>query len=240
LQVTPASGIKPRHQSTRNGISLILLNQTRFLSRRNPLTWWIGALLLVCGAAAFAADGAKLYAPCAACHGSKAEGNPALNAPAVAGQDAAYLARQLRSFRAGPRGTHKADTFGPPMRAAVATLADEAAIARVAEWISALPKTRTAAAAGGDLRNGNNLYHGKCGACHGGKAEGIPALNAPRLSGLDAAYIKRQFGYFRDGVRGTEQKDLPGRQMAMMSKTLPAARDLDDVIAFIHQQGRAK
>jgi hypothetical protein len=26
----------------------------------------------------------------------------------------------------------------------------------------------------------------------------------------------------------------------MMSKTIPTERDLDDVIAFIHQQGRAK
>jgi cytochrome c553 len=221
----------PRHQPTRNGILLILLSQIKS---------WFVTLLLVCSAASFAADGAKLYAPCAACHGNTAEGNPALNSPALAGQDAAYLARQLRSFRTGQRGTHKSDTFGPQMRAAVATLADDAAIARVAAWIAALPRTSIAAAAGADLRNGNNLYHGKCGACHGGKAEGIPALNAPRLTGLDASYIKRQFGYFRDGVRGTEQKDLPGRQMAMMSKTLPAPRDLDDVIAFIHQQGRAK
>ncbi len=201
---------------------------------------WLGVLLLACSAVSFAADGAKLYAPCAACHGTKAEGNAALNAPPLAGQDAAYLARQLRNFRVGLRGTHKSDVFGPQMRAAVATLPDDAAIAGVSAWISALPKPVNAAAANGDLRNGNNLYHGKCGACHGGKAEGIPALNAPRLTGLDASYIKRQFGYFRDGVRGTEQTDLPGRQMAMMAKTLPTPRDLDDVIAFIHQQGRAK
>jgi cytochrome c oxidase subunit 2 len=219
---------------------LILLSQTRRLSAKSTLLSWMGVLLLACGATSYAADGAKLYAPCAACHGARAEGNPALNSPALAGQDAAYLARQLRSFRAGQRGTHRSDSFGPQMRAAAATLPDEAAIASVAAWIGALPKTHAATAAKGDLRNGNNLYHGRCGACHGGKAEGIPALNAPRLTGLDSSYIKRQFRYFRDGVRGTEQKDLPGRQMAMMAKTMPAPRDLDDVIAFIHQLGRAK
>jgi cytochrome c oxidase subunit 2 len=197
-------------------------------------------LLLAWGTASFAADGAKLFAPCAACHGSKGEGNPTLNAPAIAGQDAAYLERQLRSFRSSLRGVHKSDTFGAQMRAAVATLPDDAAISKVAAWISTLPKTNAAAPAHGNLHNGNNLYQGKCGACHGGKAEGIPALNAPRLVGLDASYRRRQFAHFRDGVRGTDKKDLPGRQMAMMAKTLPTDRDLDDVIAFIHQQGRVK
>jgi cytochrome c553 len=196
--------------------------------------------LLIRSLASFATDGAKLYAPCAACHGGKAEGNTSLNAPALAGLDAPYLERQLSNFRAGLRGAHKSDTFGSQMRAAAATLPDDAAVAKVAAWITSLPKTTIAAPARGDLRNGNNLYHGKCGACHGGKAEGNPALKSPRLVGLDASYIKRQFAHFRDGVRGTAPKDLPGRQMAMMAKTLPNERDLDDVIAFIHQQGRAK
>lgn len=201
----------------------------------------LGCVLLLGSGALWAADGRAQFASCIACHGSKGEGNTTLGAPAIAGQDAAYLQRQLQHFRAGRRGTHKSDTFGAQMRAAgAATLRDDAAIAAVAAYVAALPKTRQAAPAKGDLRNGNNLYHGKCGACHGGNAEGNPALNAPRLAGLDAAYVRRQFSYFRDGVRGTDPKDVPGRQMAMMSRTLPADRDLDDVIAFIHQQGRPK
>ncbi|MGB7738484.1 MAG: c-type cytochrome [Steroidobacteraceae bacterium] len=199
----------------------------------------LGCVLLLGSGALWAVDGKAQFNPCIACHGSKAEGNAALGAPAIAGQDAAYLQRQLQHFRAGRRGTHKSDTFGAQMRAAGAsTLKDDAAVAAVAAHVATLPKTRPAAAANGDLRNGNNLYHGKCGACHGGRAEGNPALKAPRLAGLDAAYIRRQFSYFRDGVRGTDPKDVPGRQMAMMARTLPTERDLDDVIAFIHQQGR--
>ena len=200
----------------------------------------LGALLLFCSAAAFAADGAQLYAPCVACHGGKAEGNPALNAPALAGQDAAYLERQLRNFRSGARGTHKSDSFGAQMRALATALANDAAVIQLASYISTLPKVSVVSPAKGNLHNGNNLYQGKCGACHGGKAEGNASLKAPRLAGLDAVYLKRQFAHFRDGVRGTDQKDLPGRQMALMAKTLATERDLDDVIAFIHQQGRAK
>jgi len=199
----------------------------------------LGCALLFGSGALWAADGKASFTPCIACHGSRGAGNTALGAPAIAGQDAAYLQRQLQHFRAGRRGTHKSDTFGAQMRAiGASTLKDDAAVTAVAAYVAGLPKTRQAVPAEGDLRNGNNLYYGKCGACHGGRAEGNVALNAPRLAGLDAAYIRRQFANFRDGVRGTDPKDLPGRQMAMMAKTLSNERDLDDVIAFIHQQGR--
>jgi cytochrome c oxidase subunit 2 len=195
---------------------------------------------LFCSAASLAADGGQLFAPCVACHGASAEGNPALKVPALAGQDAAYLERQLRNFRASRRGAHKSDTLGAQMRALAATLPDDAAVTKLSSYMASLPQTVAASPAKGDLHNGNNLYQGKCGACHGTRAEGNPALKAPRLTGLDAAYLKLQFAHFRDGVRGTDQQDLPGRQMALMSKTLTIERDLDDVIAFIHQQSRAK
>ena len=185
---------------------------------------WIGILILTCSAASFAADGAKLFSTCVSCHGSKGDGNPSLNAPAIAGQDAVYLERQLRNFRSDRRGTHKSDALGAQMRAIAMALGDDAAVTKLASY----------------LHNGTNLYYGKCGACHGNKAEGNATLKSPRLAGLDAAYIKRQFAHFRDGVRGTNPQDIPGRQMAMMAKTLPGERDLDDVIAFIQQQGRGK
>jgi cytochrome c553 len=152
----------------------------------------------------------------------------------------AYLERQLLNFRNRRRGTHKSDVFGAQMQAATTVLANDAAIAKVASYVSKLPRTVNATPASGNLHNGKNLYNGTCGACHGGAAEGNPALKSPRLAGLDAVYLKRQFEYFRDGVRGTDPQDAPGRQMAMMAKTLPTQRDLDDIIAFIHQQGRPK
>jgi cytochrome c oxidase subunit 2 len=196
--------------------------------------------LLGCGAPSIAADNASLFAPCVACHGNKGEGNPALNAPAIAGQDAAYLERQLRNFRSDRRGTHPSDTFGAQMRALAKTLGDDAAVTKVASYVAGLPRTVSATPARGDLHNGKNLYNGNCGTCHGGTAEGNPALKSPRLAGLDAAYIKSQFAHFRDGLRGTNPQDVPGRQMAMMARTLPKERDLDDVVAFIQQQGRGK
>jgi cytochrome c oxidase subunit 2 len=213
----------------------------RRLTLRIRLASQVGLLLLLCSAASFAAEGDKLFTQCIACHGKKGEGNPALNAPAIAGQDAAYLERQLRNFRSDRRGKHKSDSIGAQMQAAaISMLSDDAAVTKVAAYAATLPKTSSAAPASGDLRKGNNLYQGKCGACHGGAAEGNTALKSPRLAGLDAAYLKRQFANFRDGVRGTDAQDVPGRQMVMMAKTLANDRELDDVVAFIQQQGRAK
>ena len=200
----------------------------------------LGTLFLMCSTAVVADDGEKLFAQCAACHGSKGEGNATLNAPAIAGQDAVYIARQLHNFRNRRRGADKSDVLGVQMQAAAAALAGDAAVTKVASHVASLPKTLPATPASGNLHNGNNLYQGKCGACHGGKAEGNPALKAPRLAGLDANYLKRQFAQFRDGARGTDPQDTPGRQMAMMAKTVAAESDLDDIIAFIHQQGRPK
>jgi cytochrome c553 len=209
-------------------------------SRGITLTSWIGTVFLMCSPSSFAAEGQQLFAPCVACHGSKGEGNATLNAPAIAGQDADYIERQLRNFRNRRRGADKSDVLGTQMQAAATALSGDAAVKQIASYVAKLPNTTTAAPASGNLHNGNNLYQGKCGACHGVTAEGNPALKAPRLAGLDAPYIKRQFAHFRDGVRGTDPQDTPGRQMAMMARTLPNERDLDDIIAFIHRQGRPK
>ena len=61
------------------------------------------------------------YRRCAACHGVDAAGDAALQAPALAQQDPAYLVRQLRRHRDGLRG----GTGGAVMAAQVAGLSDE-------------------------------------------------------------------------------------------------------------------
>jgi cytochrome c oxidase subunit 2 len=183
-------------------------------------------------AAQASADAQGKYQPCAACHGAMGEGNAALNAPALAGQGAAYLERQLLHFKSGVRGSDPSDTQGAQMKAMAATLADED-IPVVATYLAGLPLPVVTDPQQGDLRNGNNYYQSKCGACHGGKAEGNPGLNTPGLSGLDAAYMKRQYLNFQQGLRGSDPQDRYGKQMKMMSTSLPGDKDLDDVIAFI-------
>jgi cytochrome c553 len=75
---------------------------------------------------------------CAACHGPAAEGNPALNAPTLAGADDWYLAAQMRAFRDGVRGTHPQDRTGKQMRVMAAVLPDDQAVDAVVAYIRSL------------------------------------------------------------------------------------------------------
>lgn len=172
------------------------------------------------------------YQACVACHGDAAQGNAELGAPALAGQGGAYLQRQLQHFKAGVRGSDPRDAKGAQMKAMAATLADDD-ILLLTEYLAALPQAVTVSPAAGDLKNGNNYFQATCGACHGVQAQGNPGLNAPALALLDAAYLKTQYQNFREGIRGAHADDPYGRQMKMMSNSLPSDKDLDDVIAYI-------
>ena len=83
------------------------------------------------------AQGSALYAPCAACHGMRGEGNEALAAPALAAQDDWYLVAQLEAYRSGRRGAHADDVDGAAMRAVAAEMTD-AAIDDVVAYIATL------------------------------------------------------------------------------------------------------
>ncbi len=102
----------------------------------------------------------------------------------------------------------------------------------------ALPPAVPAGVPKGDLKNGNNYYQSKCGACHGGQAQGNSGLNTPALSMLNGIYLKQQFQSFQQGLRGTHPEDKYGRQMKMMSSSLRTDKDLDDVIAYIQSMAK--
>jgi cytochrome c oxidase subunit 2 len=174
--------------------------------------------------AAQAASGSQLFATCVACHGGKGEGVAATSARRHRRPGWGLSVRQLQNFRSGVRGAHKADSHGAQMRSIAATLPDDAAVARVAAYVAGLPKPIPWPTVGADLRNGNNLYQGKCGACHGTQAEGNVSLSTPRLAGLDAAYLRRQYQNFAAGVRGAQPQDRYGKQMAMMSNSLASPK----------------
>ena len=100
-------------------------------------------------------------------------------------------------------------------------------------WLSSYPTfAQTMAQAAGDAAAGKPLY-AVCGACHGLQAEGNPALHAPKLSGQGDWYLKRQLKYFKNGARGTHDKDVFGKTMAPMAATLGDDAAIDNVVAYI-------
>jgi len=175
---------------------------------------------------------------CVACHGMTGQGNSDLNAPLLSGQSVSYLERSLLNFKNGMRGTHTKDSSGAQM-VVIAKQLDASEIKKVSLWLSEQVAAKNdialAVPTSTDIRKGNNLYHGNCGACHGGHAEGNERLKAPRLTGLSFEYLKRQMVNFKQGVRGSHPDDKPGKQMALMANTIDQGKALDDVLAYIIQ-----
>lgn len=198
------------------------------------------AAFLVSGTQAFAvgdvAAGQTLYAPCAVCHGLQAEGNEALRAPKLAGQADWYLIRQLQNFKAGIRGADKNDLYGQQMAPMAATLVDDNAIANVVAFIRSLPDTPVKATVSGNTAKGKAAY-GACATCHWRKAEGMQAMDAPRLAGMSDWYLVQQLQNFRSGLRGKHPKDAYGMQMLPMAVALANDQAVNDVIAYINSIG---
>jgi len=190
-------------------------------------------------ATAYAEDleqGKALYGSCAACHGIEGAGIAAMNAPALAGQDSAYLQRQLEHFKTGIRGDDPRDVLGKQMQEMAGTLTGDAAVENVVAYIASLPLPAASQSIEHDRRNGEVQYNASCGACHGPRGKGNATMNAPRLAGLDEEYLRRQYNNFAQGIRGSHPDDRYGRQMQMMATMLSSDKDVDDVVGYLLSQ----
>lgn len=192
------------------------------------------SLLLISMPVSAAGTGAskKLFKQvCASCHGAKAMGNDIVDSPALAGQSAEYLERQLVNFASGLRGADPEDKSGGQMIEMAKLLKTDQQKLDMANYLGALPPSKSTPAEG-DVANGFKYYQA-CGSCHGPNAQGNDSLQAPRLEGLSAAYLKRQHEGFIKGYRGNTKGDIFGRRMAMMATTMTDEKILTDVIAYI-------
>ncbi len=87
-----------------------------------------------------AAKGAQIYSTCAACHGSNGQGISAMNAPRLAGMSDWYLVTQLNNFKAGVRGSHEQDKYGPQMLLMTSMLKNEQMVTDLVAYINTLGK----------------------------------------------------------------------------------------------------
>ena len=63
-------------------------------------------------------------------------------------------------------------------------------------------------AAEGDVGVAAAMDDRYCTTCHGVEGIGNIAIEAPRLAGMEAWYLKRQLENFRAGIRGKHGEDL--------------------------------
>ena len=162
-------------------------------------------LALLCLVAAAAAPAAGLeraeelvQGRCSMCHGADGESStPAF--PRLAGQHAAYIARQLADYQTGRRKN-------TAMQAVVEDLsaADLSALGR---WFESRP-VHAHAVANPELADaGRRVYEqghaatglAACAGCHGPAGQGTPTL--PRLAGQHAQYLERQLRAFHQRER---------------------------------------
>ena len=85
---------------------------------------------------------------------------------------------------------------------------------------------------GGDPVLGRPIF-ATCARCHGAQAEGNALLNAPKLTGHGDWYLRRQLTYFKQGIRGGNDKDVAGKIMASMASVLADEVAIANVSAYI-------
>lgn len=139
--------------------------------------------------------GEDLYRTCAACHGEEGGGVPDGTIPAISGQPASVLMRQLVGFRSELRSDIRMEHFADRTH-----LASAQQIADVAAWIAALKRTMPAGIGDGTaLAAGSRAFFRSCQGCHGALGRASADGGLPALAGQHAGYLERQL---RDAAAG--------------------------------------
>lgn len=178
-------------------------------------------------AAGNAADGKMKSMACAACHG--ADGNSMIPTfPKLAGQHAAFIAKQLADFKSGARTD--------PTMTGMAMPLGEQDIADLSAYFASNTGSIGSAADAAKAARGQQLYQGgdkvsgvaACMACHGPAGTGNPAAMFPVLSGQHSAYVVKALKDFRSGARANDPANMMRDIAAKMSDS-----DIEAVAEYI-------
>jgi cytochrome c553 len=163
-------------------------------------------------AATKAANTAKSV--CAACHG--VDGNSAASTfPKLAGQQPAYIFKQLSNFKDGSRNN--------PIMKPIASALSADDMQALASYFGSQKTKDAGAKTNGPGSLGEKIYRGgiaanrvpACAACHSPNGVGIP-VRFPRLAGQYADYTLAQLQAFSSGGRanGAMMKTIASRMTA--------------------------
>jgi cytochrome c553 len=161
----------------------------------------VAAVLLAAGTAV--AEDAASPAFCASCHGTAGAPHDT-TIPVIWGQQASYLEKQLRDYRAGDRESQimssVAEGLSDAQIAALATTFSQAAWPAIAAPAAALPPLASA-----------------CVGCHQASFMGAEVANVgsvPRLAGQQAAYLRMSMQAYANGQR-TNSSVMPALMKAL-------------------------
>jgi cytochrome c553 len=195
---------------------------------------WVGVVTFIAGAGLCAAAqaqgsaeaGATKAAVCLACHGLN--GNSTNGEwPTLAGQNATYVAEQLRLFRAGKRSN-------PVMMPLAMGLSDDDINDLAAYYAAQKPAGLEADPsyweAGEKLYRGGNVAKNvpACIACHGPLGRGNAPAAYPALRAQQSVYTQKQLNDYAAGQRPGEKAKI----METIAKRM-SADDVRNVASYI-------
>ena len=185
--------------------------------------------------------GKEINGTCSACHGELGQGGKKGEYPRIAGQRAAYIEDQLRSFRARTRVnipmfpyTQERELPDEDIKEIAAYLAsielpakmptftgNEGALAmlEMADKVMIIPRVE------GDIENGKAIFQKDCYACHGKIGRGRGKF--PMLVGQYTNYLKRQMDLYLKGDRPHDEDGVVG----ILNTLKPT--DLQDILAYL-------
>ena len=203
-----------------------------------PATWSLTAW-----SKGSATDGAAKAATCLACHGP---GGNSSNSewPSLAGQNAAYVERQLHLLHDGRRVGKTGDAAASLMPPMAATLSDQD-IEDVAAYYAMQTPTGLESdpsywEAGQQLYRSGDRARGipSCAACHGPVGRGNPTAGYPALRGQQSMYLIKQLGAYSSDARYTKNAKgaSEGGDNAAIMHTIAARltdTDMRDLASYI-------
>lgn len=166
---------------------------------------------------------------CGTCHGPHGNSTQP-KFPRLAGQNANYLAAQLKAFRSQTRGDPDAVGFMWGM----ASQLDDDTVAALAAYYTAQKAEPSASGASAAISRGREIYeHGvaaqgvpACSSCHGPDAHGLQDF--PRLAGQHAQYVLKQLASFQSNMRNVAIMHGVAQNLNL--------DDMDAVAAFLEAQ----
>ena len=185
--------------------------------------------------------GKEINGTCAGCHGEFGQGGARGEYPRIGGQRAAYLADQLKSFRARKRVNIPMYPYTQERELPDEDIKDVAAYLESIELPTKWPvfketddaltrltlteRVMIIPRAPGNLGNGEAIYQKQCVTCHARTGTGRGKF--PMLVGQYTGYLKRQMDLYVKGERPHDELEVGGVLNALK------AEDMQDILAYL-------
>lgn len=174
-----------------------------------------------------AEQGQAKAAPCVACHGVNGNSvNPEW--PNLAGQNEAYIKRQLAAFKNDQRQNPLMTPMAKPL--SDQDMADLGAFYATQKLTGTLEAEPSKVALGQKLFRGGDPAKGipACAACHSADGAGIAPAGYAQIKGQHATYTIAQLKAYRSGTRQTD----PNQMMRNVAASL-SDEQIDAVASYI-------